>query len=158
MTQLERRSTNKRILCPGWLPCKLQRTLLRPLFVLKHTEDAERPLQHKAADNGRYYTHSNCCLINAVGKVLIAVLDSWVFSSKSPVVCFKWQLWNEIKSSLCQHGGYSGHGNTWRKINLPTESLYQCFPPCLCPVTEFSRNKDEFHPLISTSLLSQSLC
>lgn len=89
VTQLERRSTNKRILCPGWLPCKLRRTLLRPLFVLKHAEDAARPFQRKAADNGHYYTNSNSCLLNAVGKVLIAVLESWVFSPRSTVVCLK---------------------------------------------------------------------
>lgn len=91
VTQLERRLTNKRILCPGWLPCKLRRTLLRPLFVLKHTEDAVRPLQHKAADNGHYCTHSSSSLINALGKVLIAVLDlDLLFLNVS--------LWNDIKA------------------------------------------------------------
>lgn len=33
VTQPERRSTNKRILCPGWLPCKLPGTLLPPSTV-----------------------------------------------------------------------------------------------------------------------------
>ena len=33
VTQLERRSTNKRILCPKWLPCKLLSTLIYFVFV-----------------------------------------------------------------------------------------------------------------------------
>lgn len=39
VTQLERRSTNKRILCPKWLPCKLLSALIYfvygSVFVLK---------------------------------------------------------------------------------------------------------------------------
>lgn len=100
VTQLERRSTNKRILCPRWLPYKLRRTLLLPLFVLKHTEDVVKPLQQEPADNGHRYTHSISCVINAVGKVLIAVLDSRVFPPKTTVVCFKLLSWNEIKVSV----------------------------------------------------------